>query len=484
MRTAWIFLVMALILLAWEVPARAVEDSGNLPEPIVRARWLEDWSTVDVAPIDGSDSTAADYFWAPIKHIPLGDSGTSYLALGGEFRLHFEEYDEADMGITDIGLQNATQLRLAAHADWHINPRWRIFGQLGYADVSDREGGEKAADKGDLNIWQLFIDHRMPLENDERIVFRIGRQMIETANLFINAGEGNSVRQYYDGLRVVRTSDDFTPIDTFVAEYVDFADGRFDMSGTGEYFWGGRAGVHLPAQSLDLHFLYTGWSLKDRQFEQGGGESHDEFRHTFLLWLNRALTFTRQWGLDYYLAYQSGEYDDRPGGSDISAYAAFGEMRYALNSEPRTPMLSLKTSYFSGDHDPEDDELNTFYDPVFATPYFGYARDIQPFNLVQVQPAIGYRFANRGRITLSYGFFWRAEANDAYYGKPNAVITAPADASDSRQLGQQIELSIRFMPVPNWIVSSYLARFYAGDTIVGAGGDDRDYIHAGIHYLF
>jgi hypothetical protein len=324
----------------------------------------------------------------------------------------------------------------------------------------------------------------LTLENDERIVLRLGRQMIETANLFINAGEGNSVRQYYDGLRIVRTSDNFTPIDTFAAEYVDFADDRFDMSGTGEYFWGGRAGIRLPTQALDLHFLYTGWELMDRQFEQGGGAPHDELRHTFLLWLNRALTFTQQWGLDYYLAYQSGEYDDRPGGSDIDAFAAFGEMRYAIHPKSKTPMLSLKTSYFSGDHDPEDDQLNTFYDPVFATPYFGYARDIQPFNLVQIQPAIGYRFANRGRITLSHGFYWRAEENDAYYGKPNAVITAPADASNSRELGQQIELGIRFMPVPNWIVSSYLARFYAGNTIEGAGGDDRDYFHVGIHYLF
>ena len=146
-------------------------------------------------------------------------------------------------------------------------------------------------------------------------------------------------------------------------------------------------------------------------------------------------------------------------------------------------MLSLKTSYFSGDDDPLDNELNTFYNHLFATPYFGYARDIQPFNLAHLQPAVGYRFGNRGRITLSHGFMWRAEADDAYYGSPNG-IAARADVSDSRELGQQSELAIRFMPSPGLIISSYLAHFFAGDVITDAGGNDRTYVHFGVNYLF
>ena len=67
-------------------------------------------------------------------------------------------------------------------------------------------------------------------------------------------------------------------------------------------------------------------------------------------------------------------------------------------------MAGLRTGYFSGDKDPTDDELNTFYDPVFVTPYFSYARDIMAYNIVQIQPLIGYRFGSRLLITLRHDF--------------------------------------------------------------------------------
>lgn len=255
------------------------------------------------------------------------------------------------------------------------------------------------------------------------------------------------------------------------------------MEGTDEYFWGSRIGTDVPKFGARLHLLYTGWDLKDRQFEQGGGGRHDELRHTGLLWFNRPLGFRNHWGLDYYLAYQFGRYEDGANDSDIRAFGAFGEAKFALYKEPNTPILGLKTDYFSGDDDPDDGNLNTFYNPVFATPYFGYARDIQPFNLIHVQPNVGYRFGGTALVTLSHGFMWRESSQDAYYGKPNA-ITARAGVSDSNWLGQQTQLALRYNIRPNILLSSYLAYFFAGDTIEDAGGDDRIYFHVGIHALF
>lgn len=470
-------------------------STENRPPPIPRARWSEDWSTFgDATPLLYPEITPYDYFWAPVKFIPLNKSKDSYLSFGGELRLAYELYDEKDMGISDIGYQDALQLRLALHGDWHLSKRWRIFGQIGYGTVDNREGGEKTADEADVNIWELFIGYRFPIEDNERVVVRLGRQLIEVANLYINVGEGNNVRQHYDGLRVGWIDDEFVKFDSFAAEYVDFADGSFEMSGTGEYFWGFLSGFRFEKSLLNLNFSYFGWDIKDRQFEQGGGERHDEQRHTLLLWLNRPMNIERQlfrplekvgqWGLDYYLAYQFGEYEDQPGGSNIDAFAGFGEVRYAIFQEADTPILGFKTAYFSGDSDPDDNELNTFYDHVFATPFFGYARDIQPFDLVFVQPNIGYRFGDRNSlITLSHGFFWRANTNDAFYGSPNG-ITAPAGASDSSWLGQQVQLSVRYLINPNLLLTGYLARFFAGDMIEDAGGSDRNYVHIGIHYLF
>ncbi len=473
-----------------------VETAQKQPGPNPRARWSEDWSTIgDPAPLFGTQQPPADNFWRPLKYIPLNKSGETYLSLGGESRLAYEFYDDKDMSISDIGYQDAMQLRLALHADLHLNKNWRIFSQLGYGKILDnREGGEKTADETDIDIWELFVDYRMPVLDNDRVVVRLGRQLIETGNLFINAGEGNNVRQVYDGLRIGWLDGDFVKFASFAVEYVDFDDDSFGMSGTDEYFWGLRTGLRFQQPDVDLHFLYTGWDLKDQQFEQGGGGRYDEQRHTLMLRLSRPVNIERQlfrplekmdhWGLDYYLAYQFGEYEDQPGDSDISAFGAFGEAKYVFYPRANTPILGFKTAYFSGDSDPDDDELNTFYDHVFATPFFGYGRDIQPFNLIFAQPNIGYQFGDLDLLTtLSHGFFWRADTSDAFYGSPNG-ITARGNTSDSSWLGQQIQLSVRYLATPNLLISSYLARFFAGDMIEDAGGDDRDYFHFGIHYLF
>ena len=481
---AWYLKTVFTMMLAFPTVTVSGVPFNDQPRPVPRERWSEDWSILrNVAPLRDTAPPASAGFWQPIKYIPLNDSGDSYLSFGGEYRLAYEQYDKADAGISATGRQDAVQHRIALHADWHLNRQWRLFSQLGYASENGRDGGAKAVDETDVDIWQLFIDRRFTIDEDERVVLRVGRQLIEVANVFITAGEAHNVRLYYDGVRLAKLIDNQARFEAFAVEYVDYADGSFDMSGTDEYFWGLRGGRQIRETGINLDLLYLGWDLKDRQFEQGGGGRHDELRHTLLLWLNRPLSVSQQWGLDYYLAYQFGNYDDQPGDSDIRAFAAFGELKHAFYPQTSTPIAGIKTSYFSGDSDPDDNELNTFYDPVFGTPYFGYARDIMPSNLIQLQPNIGYRFSNQLLVTLSHEFLWRANSDDAYYNSANG-IGAAADVSNSRQLGQQTQLAVHYRPTDNIIINAYLARLFAGDVIKDAGGEDRDYVHLGFNYLF
>jgi hypothetical protein len=468
-----------------EEPVEPEEENlePQQPKPVPRARWSEDWSVLREVPLRDTMPSTEPGFLRPIKYIPLTKSGNCYLSFGGEYRIAFEMYNEADMGISDIGYQDALQHRLTVHADWHLNQNWRIFCQLGYAAVNGREGGANAVDETAPDIWQLFIDSRFTVAGSDRVVIRLGRQMIETANVFITAGEAHNIRLVYNGGRVAWIQDDFIPFEAFAAEYVDYADGWFDMSGTGEYFWGLRGGFRHEETETAFNFLYLGWSLKDRQFEQGGADRHDELRHSLMAWINRPLIGDRQWGIDYYLVYQFGSYDDQPGGSDIQAFAAFGEVKYAIYPQAKTPIVGLKTSYFSGDHNPDDNVLNTFYDPVFGTPYFSYARDIMPFNLIQIQPNISYRFSDRLLVVLSHEFLWRANPNDAYYDSANAILVR-AGVSDSRWLGQQTQFAVHYKPIDQIIINAYWSHFFAGTVIDDAGGSDRDYDHVGVNFLF
>jgi len=472
----WLSLFIACQIEAEPVTDIDTDISTVLPAPVGRARWGEDWSVLQNIPLSHEDPSLA------IKFIPLNESGTNYLSLGGEFRFAYEKYDPVDRGLSNTGEQDAALIRLAAHADWHPNKNWRVFGQLGYADAGDREGGNKVGDESDLNIWQLFVDRHFSVSDGERVEVRLGRQFIEKADWFIGSGEARNVRQYYDGLRVAWLDERFSKFDAFAAEFVDAATGSFDMSGNGEYFWGASAGFRLDSPRVNLSLLYFGWDLKDREFEQGAGQLYDETRHSLVLWAKQPVTETNQWSLNYYLAYQFGRYYD-DANSDIKAYAAFGEFTYYWFPRIRTPILGLKTSYFSGDKDPNDNELNTFYNPIFVTVYFSYARDVMPYNLIHLQPNIAYRFNEKLKLTLSNDHLWRANTNDAFYTGANK-IGVPADASDASYIGNQIQLELNWNLARSIVTSFHLVRFWAGDVVEDGGGGDQNYFRVDFNYLF
>jgi hypothetical protein len=469
------FVLCTPLIVAQDVPEGELSDA--VPFHLPRTRWSEDWSVLKDSELD------YDSFWRPIKFIRLDAAGENYLSIGGETRLTYEQYDPADRGLTAIGTEDVGLLRLSAYADWHLGTRWRIFAQLGAALAGDRDGGNKVVDESHLNVWQLFVDHELPLGDERTLIFRLGRQIVETANTFITAGEANNLRLYHQGLRVAVKTPEFVPVDVFFTESVDYANGAFEMSGNGEYLWGGRAGRLLDASGIKLNFLYLGWDLFDRNFEQGAPEKYDETRHTLMLWVNRPLAVGKRLGLDYYIAYQFGTYDDRPGGSDIGAFGAYGGFEYALFPRVRTPILGLKTSYFSGDDDPTDNELNTFYDPVFGSPYFSWARDVMPYNLIHVQPNIGYRFTKELRITLGHDVLWRESAGDGFYTDVN-TLGVRAGASDALFIGSQTQLAVAWKPTRHITALAHLVRFWAGDYIEEAGGTDQTYFHVGLTYLF
>jgi hypothetical protein len=446
----------------------------KFPSYIPRARWSEDWSRFREA------ATDYDEPGLPFKHVEIGANESTFLSFGGEYRFTYERYDPQGRGLTDVGTQNVSLHRAALHVDWHPSKYWRLFSQLGYADASDREGGNKAGDRSDLNIWQLFLDTRFHLKGGDRLDIRLGRQFIEKHNWLVGAGEARNVRQYYDGVRVAWLDKGFAKFDIYAAEFVDAAEESFEMSGTGEYFWGANSDARFDNFSFSL--LYFGWDLKDLQFEQDGGNRHDETRHTFTGRLYRPVTIESQLLFDSYLIYQFGEYDDS-NKSDIQAYALFGELKYAFYARAKTPVIGLRGGYFSGDDDPDDDKLETFYDPIFVTPYFSYARDVMPYNLIHLQPNIGYRFSTNLQMTLSNDFLWRATTNDAFYTGASA-IGVDAAASDERYIGSQLQLTVNWVASRSTVISSHLVYFKAGDVVEDGGGENQFYFHFGFSYMF
>lgn len=153
------FLLIAVLVLCIGAAAAVMAEGSPAPEqpkPVPRARWSEDWSLVrDLTPLRDTPPPAGYGFLRPIKYIPLNESGDAYLSLGGGYRLAYELYDQVDSGISNIRTQDALQHRVAVHADLHLNPHWRVFTQLGYASVHDRDGGVVCQNSADENPKEI-----------------------------------------------------------------------------------------------------------------------------------------------------------------------------------------------------------------------------------------------------------------------------------------------------------------------------------------
>ena len=103
MRKSLLLIPIVLQLFADSVAAQDRIEPAYAP----RARWSEDWSSLrDFSPLLDTETPSAEPPTS-FKYIPLDDSGENYLSLGAEYRLAYEIYDDADMGISSIGKQDA-----------------------------------------------------------------------------------------------------------------------------------------------------------------------------------------------------------------------------------------------------------------------------------------------------------------------------------------------------------------------------------------
>ncbi len=99
-------LLLIPIILQFNAHDVAAQDPVE-PAYAPRARWSEDWSSLrDFSPLVETETPSAEQPTS-FKYIPLDDSGESYLSFGAEYRLAYEIYDDADMGISSINKQDA-----------------------------------------------------------------------------------------------------------------------------------------------------------------------------------------------------------------------------------------------------------------------------------------------------------------------------------------------------------------------------------------
>ncbi|MEO5914190.1 MAG: alginate export family protein [Luteolibacter sp.] len=392
-------------------------------------------------------------------------SGDFQWSIGGEIRERYEAYSEPFFGLRGLDQDDYLLHRLLVDADVHVGDRLRFFVQLGDYLEAGKEAQRSPTDVDEIDFQQAFVDFTTPLEN-ATLLIRAGRQQMTLGSgRLVSVREGANIRRSFDGLRLTISSGGAT-FDAFALRTVELEVGGFnDNSNPGEALWG-MYGVlpvkALPDGHVDLYYL--GLERDDAVFEQGTG---DERRNSF---------GTRLWGkpggwdYNYEALIQTGTFGD----ADIVAWTIATDTGFTWKSSPFTPRLGFKADIASGDGDPSDGSLNTFNALFPKQPYFSEASLIAPANIMDLHPSLSLDLSDQVTLTTSWNVFWKQRVNDAVYAPPGRPLVA-AGQSDSRYVGNQVNLELEWQLRENISWTFYYSHFFVGPAITGDGGRDVDF---------
>jgi len=362
--------------------------------------------------------------WDPLKYIPLDKEGEWYLSLGGEIRLKYEYFRNANWGQGPQDSNGYLLQRYMFHSDLHLAQHARIFGQIKSGIEGGRKGGPRPTDEDKLDLHQAFLD-----VGDTPVTLRFGRQELAYgSSRLVSVRESPNVRQSFDGARVILKSERWR-VDAFGTKPVETKRNTFD-DGTdnSRTFWGVYAVgplAALPWAKADLYYL--GLDRDDARFDQGTAK---EVRHS---------VGTRLWGeadgwdFNVEFVYQWGRF----GSGRIRAWTAASDTGYTIRSMAFSPRIALKADIASGDRNLDDKDIETFNALFPKGAYFGEAALIGPANLIDLRPSVTLTTSERISFTLEYGPFWRQSVDDGIYG-PAINLLRSGRLSRARHIGNQL----------------------------------------------
>lgn len=490
--------VLSLTLVGFT--SSGLAQNSNLSPAYTLIRWDEDYSYL-------KDTNNRSDPLDAIKYISLGDN--SYLSLGGYVRYRYENFNNPNFGTGFDGGNGYSLIRLLAHADLHLGNNFRFFVQgksaLIEGDGIGANGAPRLSDADELDLQQAFADFILPIPGGgkrDSLTVRFGRQeMVYGAQRMIGVSDFTNAQRTFDGLKFSLVTGANT-LDLFWVRPVDIEKEKFNNGDPNTSFAGAYDTFHLPdliAKGDDsaLEGYVLALNRTNGQFAQNAGSpALDEDRYTIGA---RFYTAPMPFDFDVESAYQFGQF----GSGNISAWMFSTEAGYTLEHVALKPRLSAGLDYASGDHNPNDPDLQT-YNSLFNTAhsYNGYADVVGRQNLIDAHFGVEFqllenaRFAKQLSLLAEPHFFWRADTSDALYNKtggassapPNAGIARAAGGSDSAYVGSELDFIL------NWQVDRHLcgyigySHFFAGDFInaTGGGGADRDidFVYAALVYTF
>jgi hypothetical protein len=388
--------------------------------------------------------------WDPVKYVRVGKR-RSFLSFGGELRSAYEVYSNYNWGAGPQDGNGYFLNRLMGHVDAHIGEHVRAFAELQSGLEFGRNGGPRpVVDRDDLDVSQLFLELRLSHQTT-RFTIRAGRQELNYGDGTLVSTRDLNVRRGFDGISLGVRSDQWR-IDAFAVKPVKTQAGVFDdASDPNQTFWGVWAvrTKGLPAQLSQLDVYYLGLDRKSAQFDQG---TDVERRHTLGFNLKEqagAWSFGQEGDL------QLGTF----GSSGLVAWKIAQGTSYSFPRVRLRPVVSMQGAISSGDANPTDPRLQTFY-PLFPKGvYYGYMLFTNgSLNAVVAHPNVSLQLSPAVSFIGDAFAFWRSSTNDGLYSQSGAFLRA-GHTSAARYIGAEGDLGVAWR-VDSHTTLQFLTAYY------------------------
>jgi hypothetical protein len=448
----------ALVVVAFAELA-AAQDLRSVGSELNVIRWKEDYGFLR----DKAQPTLVER----LKFIPLNESKSAYLTVGGQIRERIEGYDPAFFGLPGGPSFTSYGTRLLASADLHLGPRFRTFVELGSYWEDGREPASRPIDVGDLELQQAFVDFVAVDRPRSRLTLRVGRQELPLGTgRLVSIRDGANVRLSFDAGKVTWVRSGRTVVEASVGRPVVPREGVFaSETSDREWFWYGdvaRAGAAPGRPGIEL--FYVGHSLRGALYGRGVG---NETRHSVG---GRVSGRPAPWDYSVQAGYQLGSF----GSADIRAWGVATETGIAAASLPGRPRFALRADIASGDRG-DADVLRTFNAPYPALNYFSEAALFAPGNSADLHPFVEVRPARKVLATAGVALVWRLGTRDAIYRAGGGILVPPGVSSASF-VTAMTQVDATWLPVPQIALRGAWVWASAGAVIRAAGGRDTTFL--------
>ncbi|UCF37885.1 MAG: alginate export family protein [Acidobacteriota bacterium] len=427
-------------------------------------RVEEDWGALK----DSDRQTG----YEKLKFIPLNQSGSVYMSVGGQVRLRGEVWDQFGFGGSGNRDDGFGLMRVRLHSDLWFGSRFRVFveGKSSLSTNRDLPGGLRTLDVDTADIQHLMVDINLA-PNPAASTLRLGRQELQFGKQrLVSPLDWANTRRSWDAARLIIRQGGWR-VDGFWSEYAAVQKYSLNCAdASGIDFYGIYATNNIASKKLTLDLYWLGF---ERESASWVGTIGEETRQTFGARLGGSFSEGKGF-FDLEGAFQTGSV----GPADVRASMFAGQVGASLQAEGFKPRIYTGLDYGSGDDDPNDNKVGTF-NQLFPLghAYLGYIDIVGRQNIVDWNAGVSFPLLPKLNFAFDLHNFWRASAQDAFYNAGGGVVRE-GSGGESKSIGSEVDFTLSSPVNRHLVVTGGYSHFFPGTFIEESGSAE------GINFLY